>query len=589
MARVMSIDTGKLMQRLKQLLILAMMLMMMLVVVLQTAQAQISNVHATANNQVNIRAGTGIDFDQVGQMIEGTSYPVVAQSEFYPWLLIADPVTLQPIGWIYEEIVTVTGDPNTLPISEEIIDPAAVNAPQQPTTTPIMTISAPTNSTEGSTTDSSSPSVTLTPTATFTSQPTFNVAGVVQGEINVRYGPGTQYPRVGVAQAGERYEITGYHTQFPWVQIRYPNSPTGFAWVAIDLLEIQGNYYNTDPISDNTLNLPTLTPTPSVISSTSEDGESVSPGLAQLGEQLARIALNGGFDPATSRFGAMFLMDLQTGESITYGNDYAFSGTSINKVAILAELYATLDNPPNVRLATDIANTMICSENAATNRLLSSIGDGDEWDGAEAVTQMYQQLGLDNSFLVAPYTLDPNNPPLPPRALNIPETSVDATKSNADFSNQITVEDMGILLADIYNCGYNDEPLLNGAIEPRECRQMLHVMSNNNVDALLKAGVPEDTRVAHKHGWIPDTHGNAAVFFTPGGDYVMVMMLHQPEWLDYSESLPVIAESSRAVYNYFNPDAQMDQIREGFIPEATTCNFANTPLITDIRQPVWDD
>ena len=69
----------------------------------------------------------------------------------------------------------------------------------------------------------------------------------------------------------------------------------------------------------------------------------------------------------------------------------------------------------------------------------------------------------------------------------------------------------------------------------------------------------------------------------------MVMMLHQPEWLDYSESLPVIAESSRAVYNYFNPDAQMDQIREGFIPEATTCNFANTPLITDIRQPVWDD
>ncbi|MCA9883363.1 MAG: serine hydrolase [Anaerolineae bacterium] len=574
------------MQRLRHTFLIVLMLVPGLLLLFQTAQAQLSNVNATASNEVNIRAGTGVDFDQVGQMIQGTSYPVIARSEFYPWLLIADPVSLEPIGWVYEEIVTVTGDKLTLPISEDIIDPSAVSAPQQPTSTPIATILAPT--TEAG---SSAQSVTMTPSATATSQPSFNVAGIVQGEINVRYGPGTQYPRVGVAQAGERYEITGYHTQFPWVQIRYPESPTGFAWVAIDLLEIQGNYFNTDPITDSTLNLPTLTPTPSVISSSgaAEGTEPVSAALAQLGEQIARIALNGGFDPATSRFGAMFLMDLQTGEAITFGSEYAFSGTSINKVAILAELYATLDTPPDVRLATDIANTMICSENAATNRLLSTIGGGDEWDGADAVTQMYQDLGLTNSFIVAPYTLDPNNPPLPPRPLTIPETSVDATKSNADFSNQITVEDMGWLLADIYNCGYNDEPLLDGAIEPRECRQMLHVMSNNNVDALLKAGVPADTRVAHKHGWIPDTHGNAAVFFTPGGDYVMVMMLHQPEWLDYSESLPVIAESSRAVYNYFNPDAQMAQIREGFIPEATTCNFANTPLITDIRQPVWDD
>ncbi|MCA9891835.1 MAG: serine hydrolase [Anaerolineae bacterium] len=574
------------MQRLRHTFLIVLMLVLSLLLLFQTAQAQLSNVNATASNEVNIRAGTGVDFDQVGQMIQGTSYPVIARSEFYPWLLIADPVSLEPIGWVYEEIVTVTGDKLTLPISEDIIDPSAVSAPQQPTSTPIATILAPT--TEAG---SSAQSVTMTPSATATSQPSFNVAGIVQGEINVRYGPGTQYPRVGVAQAGERYEITGYHTQFPWVQIRYPESPTGFAWVAIDLLEIQGNYFNTDPITDSTLNLPTLTPTPSVISSSgaAEGTEPVSAAFAQLGEQIARIALNGGFDPATSRFGAMFLMDLQTGEAITFGSEYAFSGTSINKVAILAELYATLDTPPDVRLATDIANTMICSENAATNRLLSTIGGGDEWDGADAVTQMYQDLGLTNSFIVAPYTLDPNNPPLPPRPLTIPETSVDATKSNADFSNQITVEDMGWLLADIYNCGYNDEPLLDGAIEPRECRQMLHVMSNNNVDALLKAGVPADTRVAHKHGWIPDTHGNAAVFFTPGGDYVMVMMLHQPEWLDYSESLPVIAESSRAVYNYFNPDAQMAQIREGFIPEATTCNFANTPLITDIRQPVWDD
>jgi hypothetical protein len=69
----------------------------------------------------------------------------------------------------------------------------------------------------------------------------------------------------------------------------------------------------------------------------------------------------------------------------------------------------------------------------------------------------------------------------------------------------------------------------------------------------------------------------------------MVMMLHQPEWLDYSQSLPVIAEASRTVYNFYNPDAPLEQVREGFIPEANTCNFAGTPLITDLRQPVWDE
>lgn len=67
------------------------------------------------------------------------------------------------------------------------------------------------------------------------------------------------------------------------------------------------------------------------------------------------------------------------------------------------------------------------------------------------------------------------------------------------------------------------------------------------------------------------------------------MMLHQPDWLNYDESLPVLAEASRTVYNYFNPDEPMDAIREGYIPDALTCNFAGTPLITDLRQPVWDD
>jgi len=542
--------------------------------------AQSYGVTATAVNPVNLRAGTGIDFDRVGELTPNTSYPVIGRSEFFPWLLLGDPVSLSPIGWVFRDLVTVQGDVNTVPFSEQIVDESFLSTP--PTQMPSGTA-------EGS--SARLPEVTATPTP----QQNFNVAGSVLGEINLRYGPGQQYPRVGVAQAGDRFEITGYHTQFPWVQIRYTPSPNGYAWVLVNLLEIQGNVFTTKAISDAILNLPTLTPTPSVISSSARNSDNtvpLNPQFAGLGERLWQVVLSAGFDPATSRFGALFVMDLQTGEAFTFGNEYAFSGTSINKIAILTRLYASLNQPPDIRTSTDIANTMICSENAATNRLLNIIGNGDEWLGADEVTRMYGQLQLENSYIAAPYTLDPNNPPTPPRPLNLPDTPANSEQANADLTNQLSVEDIGWLLAGIYQCAYNESgPLIDtfsGQIEPRECRQMLHVMSNNNVDALLKAGVPEDTRVAHKHGWIFDTHGNAAVFFTPGGDYIIVMMLHQSEWLNYGESLPVIAEVSRQVYNYYNPNNPQESVREGFIPDATTCNFAGTPLITDLRQPVWD-
>jgi hypothetical protein len=115
-------------------------------------------------------------------------------------------------------------------------------------------------------------------------------------------------------------------------------------------------------------------------------------------------------------------------------------------------------------------------------------------------------------------------------------------------------------------------------------------MSNNTVDALLKAGVPVGIRVAHKHGWINDTHGNAAVIFTPGGDYVLVMMLYQPTWLDFSESLPLIAEVSREVYNYYNPNEPLAQVRQGYIPTVDECNYTfDDPLVGEISSPFFLD
>jgi hypothetical protein len=108
---------------------------------------------------------------------------------------------------------------------------------------------------------------------------------------------------------------------------------------------------------------------------------------------------------------------------------------------------------------------------------------------------------------------------------------------------------------------------------------MLYLMSNNRINALIEVGVPADTRVAHKHGWIPDTHGDAGIVFTPGGNYVLVIVLHNPTWLDFSESFPLTAEISRAVYNYYNPATPVEAIRQADVPDANACNLFGTPVV----------
>ena len=541
------------------------------------------SVTAEALGQANLRAASDVNADLVGEISSGTLYPVIGRSELFPWLLLGDPVTQQPLGWVYADLVSVQGNLNTVPYTTETISSA--------TLTPVPTAQPQATATQ----ELVGVFIPQTPTQTVTPDFSNVVSGTLSGEVNIRFGPGIEYPRLGIGEAGQTFEITAWHTQLPWLQVRYANSPNGLGWIASDLLQVTGDVFSLPSISQTSLNLPTLTPTLPVVQTSVILGGTpvpISPQFAALGSELWDILLKAGFDPATSRFGALFVMDLQSGEAISFGSEYAFSGTSIQKVSVLDRLYGILNQPPDRPTAVDIANSMICSENSATNELLARIGGGDVWAGAEEVTRFGRELGLKNTFITAPYSIPGSTPVPPTHPIELPQTDADQTKANPDPSNQLTVDEMGQLLGSIYQCAYKGTgPLLErfgDQYTPDECREILHVMSNNTVDALLKAGVPADTRVAHKHGWIADTHGNAAVFFTPGGDYIIVIMLFQPDWLNFQESLPTMAEVSRHVYNYFNPDHPMLEIREGYIPEATTCNFATSSLINDITSGTYD-
>ncbi len=150
---------------------------------------------------------------------------------------------------------------------------------------------------------------------------------------------------------------------------------------------------------------------------------------------------------------------------------------------------------------------------------------------------------------------------------------------------------MGSLLQDIYQCATDetgpllDDPQFAGMYSPMECRKMIDVMEHNKIGNFIEAGVPANVPIAHKHGWINDTHGDAALVFSPGGDYILVMALHNPTWLEFAESEAVIEESSREVYNYFNPNAPLDAVRPPDVP--AECNLLGNPAIDDLLSPTF--
>jgi hypothetical protein len=81
---------------------------------------------------------------------------------------------------------------------------------------------------------------------------------------------------------------------------------------------------------------------------------------------------------------------------------------------------------------------------------------------------------------------------------------------------------------------------------------MLEKMQLNELARLLENGLPEGVPFAHKVGWIDDTHGDGGIVFSPGGNYIIVMALYTPEWLEWEESAPLFETVSRQAYAHFN-------------------------------------
>ncbi|MBE0691117.1 MAG: serine hydrolase, partial [Anaerolineae bacterium] len=281
-----------------------------------------------------------------------------------------------------------------------------------------------------------------------------------------------------------------------------------------------------------------------------------------------------------STVASVFVMDLETGEEMNINGDVAFSAASTAKVAILIDYYRKLLTNPSQDEAFLMAQSLLCSNNSSSNLIMQIIGDNDLFAGLADVVGTTQAIGARNTFITAPFDLGIEGQQL--GSITVPVTEPNPNFNTApDPVNQTTTEDLGTMFQMIYDCAYSGSGLMaaypDGEFTQTECRQMLNLMSANNLERLLQAGIPPGVTIAHKNGWLDNVHGDAGIVFSPNGrNYIIgVFVWENTNFFSFDRAWPLIEEISRATWNYFNPEDPLLQRRTDLPPAAQECvNFA---------------
>lgn len=164
------------------------------------------------------------------------------------------------------------------------------------------------------------------PTVTSTQSNAIAIVTLEQDQINVRSGPSTDYPIIGVLIAGQRIAALGRSVGGDWVQIAYPGVEGGTAWVYSPLVTLEGSpplveppptpTPKTTPTIDPTLaaqfiidipptRLPTYTPPPELVLPTfATEVQSTGTGRIPMGLVIIGLGVVGLFGTIISYLGS---------------------------------------------------------------------------------------------------------------------------------------------------------------------------------------------------------------------------------------------------------------------------------------------
>lgn len=286
------------------------------------------------------------------------------------------------------------------------------------------------------------------------------------------------------------------------------------------------------------------------------------PSFANLGVLLQQTIELSSFDGIVG----LYLSDLRSGQEIrftiqqgtefSYPPDVVFTASSTIKIPIMVSVYRRLGDQISSDISKNLEDMIARSINSASDWLMERIID--PGSGPLLVAKDMQTLGLQNTFLAGYFY---EGAPLLDR-ISTPGNQRTDVDTDPDPYNQTTPLEMGMLLADIYQCASSGNGNLiaafPGEISQSECQMMIDNLLQDKTARLIEAGLPDGTNIAHKHGWVTDAYGiihdmsDAAIIYTPGGNYVLTVFLYDAEQIIFDPANEMVKNISRAVYNYYN-------------------------------------
>ncbi len=286
------------------------------------------------------------------------------------------------------------------------------------------------------------------------------------------------------------------------------------------------------------------------------------PTISNLEILLKQLITTADFDGVIG----VYMLDLQTGQEIHFAldqgqelsvePDVAFTASSTIKIPVLVSYFikngtAQLDDQTDALLLEMIRK----SDNNATDAIMNRI---DPNTGPLIVSDHMKTIGLNDTFLAGFFAL--GSPLL--KQFETPANTRTDVFTDPDDYNQTTPIDMGMLLADIYQCATTNGGALVATfpdkINSEVCQKIVDYLSADKIGVLIEAGVPEGTQIAHKHGWVTGTDGvihnfsDASIVYTAGGNFVLSVYAYHPVQIVFDNANALFASLGDAVYNFYN-------------------------------------
>lgn len=221
---------------------------------------------------------------------------------------------------------------------------------------------------------------------------------------------------------------------------------------------------------------------------------------------------------------SVYLKDLTTGNVISI-NERAQESASLIKLYVMGAVMQEIQNG-NLEMndtTKHLLDEMITvSDNSATNELVCYLNkDHDHKKGMKKVNAFIKAQGFE-------YTHEYNG---------LEDTSL---WYDTDTKNTTSAKDCGRLLERIYRGEF---------VSHLASRQMEELLLNQQVTYKIPSTIPSESRVANKTGETSDCENDAAIVYTPKGDYILCIM--SCEVSSKNSAVDSLQEMSSLIYSYF--------------------------------------